>query len=158
MNKKSNNSQCPHAEDLMSVIMDNEGSSADQERIQMHVRVCPTCSSLLQEFKMTKDLMAVRGHHAVRLSPVFTASVMDEVSGYADGGIFEDIIGLSRKLVSSIAMVVFILLGIMYFPRAIDIDTLLIDELTIINGIESEVLVKDEFTHDDVVSLLLTMR
>lgn len=158
MNNTYKNSQCPQAEDLLSVLMDNEGSPAELDLMQKHVPGCSTCSSLLEEFKITKDLMMTRGPEPVRLSPVFTARVMDEVSGYEETGILEDIIGLSRKLVTSIAMIVLILLGVIYFPRAIDVDTLMIDELTITNGVESEVLEKDEITHDDVVSLLFTMR
>lgn len=155
---KQNNkiAQCPPAEDLVSMLVDNEGGSDDIRSMQRHVKTCERCSSLLQEFNTAGKLVKQHKPDPVHLSPAFTAQVMDEVYGYGEMGVLEDIIGLSRKVVASITTVVLILLAIMLFPEDGAIDRIIVDELVITNGVESEVLEKEEITYDDVVSLLLT--
>ncbi len=158
MKTNDNIKRCPPGEDLISTIIDDEGGPDEIRSMQDHIKTCSKCSSLLQEFKTTGEVIKKFKPEAVHLSPAFTAQVMDEVSGYGEMGLLEDIIGLSRKVVATVTTLVLILMAIMFFPEDGAIDILIVDELVITNGVESEVLEKEEITHDDVVSLLLTLR
>lgn len=158
MKTNDNIKRCPPGEDLISLLIDNEGNQDEIQAMRKHIKTCSTCSLVLQDFKTTGDIVKRYKSEPVHLSPAFTAQVMDEVRGYGAVSLLEDIIGLSRKVVVSISMLVLILLAIMFFPEDGAIDMILVDELVITNGVESEVLEKEEITHDDVVSLLLTLR
>jgi len=151
-------SKCPSAEDLTSILIDNEGGSDEIHSMQDHVRSCAKCSSLMHEYNRTGELVKKRQAERVHLSPAFTINVMDGIYDPGYEHILEDIIGLSKKVVTACAMFVVLLLAIMVFPEDGSFDVFMLDEFTIINGAESEVLEKDEITYDDVVSFALTQR
>ncbi len=155
----NNKTKCPAREDLIASLVDNEGNTGHIESIQEHVRSCPECSSLVGGFNTTSELMRSSRPEPVHLSPSFTAQVMDEVYGVEYRGLLDDILIVGRKIVTACAVMVFILLAVMIFPDDAAIDVVSMDEfIPINNGVESEVLEKDEITYDDVVSLTFSER
>ncbi len=161
--KKNNKTQCPVKEDLIASLIDNEGNAEQNETMQKHVQTCTVCSSMVYSFSNTSELLKNNRPEPVHLSPSFTAEVMDEVYGVEYKGLLDDIIILSRKVVTAGIMLVVILLAFMFIPEDAAIDVITMDEVLPVNNdvdgrIFEDVIEKEEITYDDVVSLTFTQR
>lgn len=158
MKNMKNNNHCPPADELLSVLIDNEGSPNDVRYMQEHIQKCGTCSDLLHDYKQTGGLVQSYRPEPVHLSPSFTNEVMDAVTGGGYGDILDDILGISKKVVAACTIFVVFLLALMMFPADGSLDEYTVEGFTIENGAESEVLGKEEITYEDVVSLVLSQR
>jgi hypothetical protein len=151
-------SQCSSAEDLIAMLIDNEGDHDDIRSLQLHVDTCKRCASVVREFKATSEIVRKKSLKHVYLSASFTTDVMDRLQDSGLAEVLDDIMGLSRRIVIAGTMFVLVLFAIMFFPVEIPIDSITGNEFIFVNGAESEVLDKDEITYDDVVSLVFTQR
>jgi hypothetical protein len=151
-------SQCSSAEDLIALLIDNEGDPDDIRSLQRHVDTCNRCTSVVREFKATSEIVRKKRLVPVYLSASFTTDVMDRLPNSGLAEVLDDIMGLSRRVVIAGTMFVLVLFAIMFFPEDIPIDSITGYEFIFVNGAESEVLDKDEITYDDVVSLVFTQR
>lgn len=158
MINNGNITKCPSAEDLTSILIDNEGGTGTVRSMQEHVQSCAKCSSLLHEYRNTGELVQKHRDERIGVSPAFTNNVMDAIYTPGYEHLLEDIIGLSRKAVTACLLFVVVLLTFTMLTGNNTIDIIIVDEFRIINGAESEVLGKEEITYDDVVSLALTQR
>jgi hypothetical protein len=149
---------CPDPERLMEVIVDRRGTPDEQHTLRRHIEVCSQCASLVSDMKTTRKLVSTHKPARMYLSPDFATTVVGAIKGEGISGLLEDILGLSRKVVTTGAFLVIILLGIMLFPEDSSVDIPVFDELVIVNGIESEFLVKDELTGDDIVMMTFSNR
>lgn len=147
---------CPSSEDLMAVILDGEGDHEQVTNMRAHVSSCPRCSVKLDELTATRALIRKHQPEPVRLSPMFSAQVMDGISG-GFAPLFEDILGISRKAIAAFGVFSIILLLLMVFPQEAAINVMTLEEL-IMNGREADLLVRQDITRDDVVTLVLTQR
>jgi len=154
MNTENRKPYCPSDQELMTAIIDNEGNTEQIASIRQHVDECELCSATVQQMQQSRELMIKNKPGAIHLSPMFTASVMDQVYGVEPQSILDDILGLSKKVVTTCAMFVVILLAIMFFPEEGAIDDVAFDGIVpVINDIGAEFYEREDVTYEEVVTL-----
>jgi hypothetical protein len=149
---------CPDPERLMEVVVDLRGTPEERHAMHRHIEACSRCASQVRDLKSMRELVSAQKPARMYLSPDFSATVVGAINGEGISGLLEDILGLSRKVVTTGAFLVIILLGIMLFPEDSSVDIPVFDELVIVNGIDREFLDKDELTRDDIVMMTFSNR
>lgn len=149
---------CPDPEELMAVLIDNRGTEDEVRFMRAHIEHCHRCALLMRDMEKTRNVLSEIPREKIYLSPHFTSAVMESIGESVLSRILDDIFDISKKVVTAGAFLVVLLIGIMLFSGDGSVDFPLFDELTVTNGIESEMLQKDELSQEDIIMMAFSRR